>query len=288
MGMSLASLEVDHAVPWSKIMDALRRIESATSLSAIADAVTRSARELMACDGATFVAREADECHYVSEDAIGPLWRGLRFPMSMCLSGWVMQNVATATVPDIFLDPRIPYTVYEPTFARSVILVPVGSEPMAALGFYWKTTRAFDDRELRTAEMLAATVAPAVAHRYAQKTSERETERRHLMHEALHLGSWELDFGSCELSGSAVFKSHFGCQIDAALSYRDMLLSIALADSARLQRGLRNVVNDGKPLDMVATVRGLDGHDRKVQLVASMETSLRGSSERIWGVSRLL
>lgn len=288
--MSVANLstEAGDSPPWSKIMDTLKRLESASSLSAIADAVTRSARELMTCDGATFVAGEADECHYVSEDAIGPLWKGLRFPMSSCLSGWVMQHGRTALVPDIFHDPRIPLTVYEPTFARSVILVPVGSDARAAVGFYWKAPRTFHEHEVRTAEMLASAVAPVVAHRHAQTIFERELERRHLMHETLHLGSWELNFTACELSSSALFKSHFGRPLDGAFSYRDMLLSVVPEDSARLQQGLRDLVTDGRTLDVVARVRGLDGSFRPVQIIGRLETSIRDASDLIWGVSRSL
>lgn len=39
---------------------------------------------------------------------------------------------------------------------------------------------------------------------------------------------------------------------------------------------------------MTTWVRGLDGQDRRVQLVATRETSLAEASEHVWGVSRLL
>lgn len=242
----LEEADVGQTLPWSKFRDTFRRLERATSLSGIADAIARSARELLACDGATFVAREGDQCHYVSEDAIGPLWKGLRFPMSSCISGWVMQHGTTAAVEDVLLDPRIPRSAYEPTFARSVIMVPVGEAARASIGFYWKTSRCFDQADIRLAEMLAATVSPVVAHRYAETAFERERERRHLMHEALQLGAWELQFGGCELSSSALFKSHFGRRLDDPFSYRDLLMSIAVADRSRFQQAVGNLVNNGQ------------------------------------------
>ncbi len=85
--------------------------------------------------------READECHYVSEDAIGPLWKGLRFRDVLTLFfGLGDEGMSkTALVPDIFKDARIPPKVSEePTFALpAAILVPVGSEGLSRLiGFY--------------------------------------------------------------------------------------------------------------------------------------------------------
>ncbi len=44
--------------------------------------VRHAARELTGADGATFVLRDADKCFYADEDAIAPLWKGQRFPMS--------------------------------------------------------------------------------------------------------------------------------------------------------------------------------------------------------------
>ena len=34
----------------------------------------------------------ANHCYYADEDAISPLWKGQRFPMSACISGWAMLN----------------------------------------------------------------------------------------------------------------------------------------------------------------------------------------------------
>ena len=46
-----------------------------------------AARRLIGADGVTLVLREGHSCHYVEEDAISPLWKGQRFPMSACVSG---------------------------------------------------------------------------------------------------------------------------------------------------------------------------------------------------------
>ena len=97
-----------------------------------------AARHLVGADGITVVLRDSDHCLYLEEDAIAPLWKGRRFPMAQCISGWVMLNATPVVIPDVFNDPRIPAAAYSPTFVRSMAMVPVGAEhPIGAVGAYW-------------------------------------------------------------------------------------------------------------------------------------------------------
>ena len=87
---------------------------------------------------ALFVLRQGGHCYYADEDAIGPLWKGLRFPLDQCISGWVMTRGIPAAIPDIFVDPRIPQEAYRPTFVKSLLMVPVRPpDAQAAIGLYW-------------------------------------------------------------------------------------------------------------------------------------------------------
>lgn len=61
------------------------------------------ARELVDADGATFVLRDERQCFYVDEDAIQPLWRGQRFPLDACISGWSMLHSEQVVVTDSVL-----------------------------------------------------------------------------------------------------------------------------------------------------------------------------------------
>jgi hypothetical protein len=125
--------------------------------------VRRAARELTGADGATFVLREGDLCHYADEDAIGPLWKGQRFPMHSCISGWAMQHRHPAVVEDIYADPRIPVSAYEPTFVRSVVMVPIRAlEPVGAIGAYWSGKRLAAPGEVRLLQALADTTSVAM------------------------------------------------------------------------------------------------------------------------------
>jgi putative two-component system response regulator len=98
------------------------------------------ARRIAAADGATFVVRDGRFCFYVDEDAIGPLWRGQRFPLDECITGWAMIHNDVAFVPHPFSDDRIPHAAYRPTFIKSLVAVPIGDDvPVGAIGVYWAT-----------------------------------------------------------------------------------------------------------------------------------------------------
>lgn len=105
--------------------------------SLLCAAVLGSARRIATAHGATFVLRDGDNCFYVDEDAIAPLWRGQRFPLTDCISGWAMLHDEVAVVPDVTGDPRVPQAAYRPTFVSSLVMVPMGTPAVGALGVYW-------------------------------------------------------------------------------------------------------------------------------------------------------
>jgi len=145
------------------LQDARQRFQAADNRQAVIEAVRETARRICKADGITFVLREGELCHYVEEDAIGPLWKGQKFPLSACISGWAMLNARTAVIEDVFADPRIPYDAYLPTFVKSLIMTPVGEKHVAAMGAYWKETRHFSDEEIATVRNFAAMVGETLS-----------------------------------------------------------------------------------------------------------------------------
>ncbi|HEU5036030.1 MAG TPA: GAF domain-containing protein [Nocardioides sp.] len=131
------------------------------TVAELANVVRTHARAAAGADGATFVLREADRCFYVDEDSIAPLWKGQRFPIASCISGWAMLHDAPVVIRDISLDPRIPQAAYRPTFVRSLLMVPVGrGRPRAAIGAYWaRLHRASDDEQDRLLALADAAAA---------------------------------------------------------------------------------------------------------------------------------
>src|SRR4029453_8196129 len=84
------------------LVEGIQHLPLARNLGTVQEIVRRSARQLTGADGATFVLRDGDKCHYADEDAITPLWKGQQFPMSACISGWAMIPRQPAVIPDIY------------------------------------------------------------------------------------------------------------------------------------------------------------------------------------------
>ncbi|MCZ7525611.1 MAG: GAF domain-containing protein [Acidimicrobiia bacterium] len=142
---------------------AVGRLGVVERLVEIQETVRTAARQVVLADGATFVLRDGDECFYADEDAMSPLWKGQRFPLTRCISGWAMLNDEVAIVPDITQDERIPLEAYRPTFVKSLVMVPVGrGGPAAAIGAYWARVHAATLREVEMLEELADATAAAI------------------------------------------------------------------------------------------------------------------------------
>jgi GAF domain-containing protein len=159
---------------WKLLTAAEDRLQAAASTDDVIEVVRSAARGIFSADGVTFVLRDGDLCHYVEEDAIGPLWKGQRFPMSACISGWSMLHGQTVAIEDVFADPRIPHDAYRRTFVKSLIMTPVSSvSPVAAIGAYWRERRRFNEREIAVVKTLGAAVGGVLAGLLAPKASGR-------------------------------------------------------------------------------------------------------------------
>lgn len=138
------------------LVEVVQELSLARNLDTVVDVVRCAARNLTGADGATFVLRDGDKCYYVEEDAISPLWKGQRFPMSTCISGWVMLNAQPVIIEDIYSDPRIPAAAYRPTFVKSLAMVPIRKEqPIGAIGNYWARKRVPTNEEVSILQALA-------------------------------------------------------------------------------------------------------------------------------------
>lgn len=146
--------------PDDRLALAIESLARARSLDEVLPLAAEAARELTGADGVAFVLRDGDQCYYAEESAIGPLWKGKRFPMTECISGWVMMNRQAAAIEDVYSDPRIPHAAYRATFVKSMAMVPVrDNDPIAALGAYWATRRRATQAELQQLKVLADTSA---------------------------------------------------------------------------------------------------------------------------------
>ncbi|MET0820279.1 MAG: sensor domain-containing diguanylate cyclase [Aeromicrobium sp.] len=146
-----------------RLVTAVQELSLARDLPQVQQIVRTTARELAGSDGATFVLRDGDQCYYADEDAIEPLWKGSRFPMETCISGWTMLNRQTAVIEDIYADERIPHVAYRPTFVKSLAMVPIRSlDPIGAIGNYWADGHVASEAEIRLLQALADATSVAM------------------------------------------------------------------------------------------------------------------------------
>lgn len=158
----------------ARLIGLVRALSFARSLSDITSTVTQAARSMVGADGVTFVLRDGDRCYYADEDAIGPLWKGQRFPAKACISGWCMMHRETVVLEDIYDDARIPADAYRPTFVRSLAMVPVRPEnPIAAIGAYWRTEHRASEAELAILQAVADATSLAISNVELSLTQER-------------------------------------------------------------------------------------------------------------------
>ncbi|WP_176593883.1 ATP-binding protein [Sphingobium sp. EM0848] len=151
------------AARWSIAAEAMEALAGARSLDAVTNVLRAFARRAVGADGIAIVLRDEDQCHYIAEDSMEPLWAGQRFPSENCVSGWAMEHRQTAVIADIFDDPRVPVEAYRTTFVRSMLMVPIGRiDPIAAVGAYWSEFGQPTDNEIALLEALARAASTAL------------------------------------------------------------------------------------------------------------------------------
>ncbi|WDT74282.1 MAG: GAF domain-containing sensor histidine kinase [Candidatus Manganitrophus sp.] len=145
------------------LIGVVQELSHARDLETVQKIVRRAARALTGADGATFVLREGDLCYYADEDAVAPLWKGKRFPMAACISGWAMLNCQSTVIEDIYTDPRIPADAYRPTFVQSLAMVPIRTAaPIGAIGNYWATRHRATPEQVKLLQALADSTSIAL------------------------------------------------------------------------------------------------------------------------------
>lgn len=141
------------------------RLAMARGVEEILRVVRTYARKLVGADGITFVLREDDKCYYADEDAISPLWKGQRFPLERCISGWAMLHGEAVVIEDVYADARIPHAAYRVTFVQSLVMVPVhADDPVAAIGAYWARPHKPSDESVEMLKRIANSAAVAMTN----------------------------------------------------------------------------------------------------------------------------
>ena len=145
------------------LVEAIEKLAGAGEIDDIVATLRATARRLIGADGIAVILRDQEQCWYVEEDAMGPLWKGRKFPLASCISGWAMLHKQTVIIEDIRDDARIPQELYSDTFVRSLLMVPVRSaDPIGAIGAYWSDCHRATKSQVETLERLARATATAM------------------------------------------------------------------------------------------------------------------------------
>lgn len=193
--------------------------------------------------------RDGDKCYYADENSLAPLWKGLRFPMSACVSGWCMQHSEVVTIPDIYQDPRVPVDAYRPTFVKSLCLVPIRlASPIGAIGCYWASHYEPTPEEIKTLQILANSSAVALENLELRNAvlsksleSEANATKSRDIELYLHTLAHDLKSPLGTLMGMAeLLIMHSGAQLDARAN--EYLSSMTRAGN-RLNRQIERVLS---------------------------------------------
>lgn len=105
----------------------------------ITSTLKTAAKRLIHCDASSIIIRVDEDCHYIDEDSEQPLWKGMRFPLNNCITGWAILNGSTAIIPDIYDDARVPAELYRHTSIQSMMVAPLKNKNMqgGAISVYW-------------------------------------------------------------------------------------------------------------------------------------------------------
>jgi len=246
--------------PRSDLIRVIQRLATCRRLDDVIATLRDAARSLTGADGVTVVLREGDFVHYVDESAIAPLWKGRRFPIEECASGWCMLHARQVAIPDVYADVRVPHDVYQRTFVHSLVLTPIRSDdPIGALGAYWSHEHVAGESELELLRALADSAAVAMANAQLIENLEQAAARKDellsmLAHElrnplaplrnALHVLRLQPDEKSARRARDVMERQvdHLGRMVDDLL---DMARLQKSALEVRLQRvDLRRILEE--------------------------------------------
>ncbi len=239
----------------------IEKIAAVRDLPSLMAIVRHSVRELTGADGATLVLRDNGHCHYVDEDAIGPLWKGQRFPLESCISGWAMLHAEAVTIEDIYADPRIPHEAYRPTFVKSLAMVPIGrDQPVGAIGCYWARQHFATPEELELQQALADAMSVGLANidlfqhletsrqgAEESATLARESQARlQLVLEATNEGLWDWDLRSGVVYRSPRYYELIGYKPETALGDFDFFRKLVHPHDLERVLGIIDAHRQGK------------------------------------------
>ena len=268
------------------LREASERLGAARSIAAVVEALRLTARDALDAEGIAVVLKDGDQCYYVAEDAIGPLWRGNRYPADTCISGWVMRHRQTTVIADVRTDARVPQDAYRATFVRSLIMAPIGTpEPVAALGAYWSEPGDHGPEVIDRLQMLAQLAGTAIENARLIHAMEESERLRTLTLDAGRMGTWALDALTYRLETSETCRVTFGRDPAAPFTYADFAAAVCPEDRDRVRAAIAGSLAEGRDYHVEYRITTPAGDQRWIEARGRPALLLGGGVEGMAGVT---
>ena len=151
------------------LSDAMEELCSARTQEEVVRIGAALARKACNVDSVSVVLTSGEQFHYEPGSKPNTISQTVRSKVIMRMSAWALEAAQTAVVPDIHRDERTRSHTNGSTFARSLVVVPVGGRtPFAAITCAWAQERWPAATDVLVLEALARATGLALTYRMNQ------------------------------------------------------------------------------------------------------------------------
>jgi two-component sensor histidine kinase len=151
------------------LSDAMEELCSARTQEEVVRISATLARKACNVDSISIVLTSGEQFHHTPGAKRDTISQGVRSKVIMRMSAWVLEAGQTAVVPDVHRDERTRSHTNGTTFARSLVVVPVGGRaPFAAITCAWAQEHWPAATEVLILEALARATGLALTYRLSQ------------------------------------------------------------------------------------------------------------------------
>jgi two-component sensor histidine kinase len=158
------------------LSDAMEELCSARTQEEVVRIGAALAKKACNVDSISIVLASGEQFHFAAGDKPDTIALTIRSKVIMRMSAWALEAAQTAVVPDIHRDERTRSHTNGSTFARSLVVVPVGGRtPFAAITCAWTQERWPGATDVLVLEALARATGLALSYRL-NHTSQNEPD----------------------------------------------------------------------------------------------------------------
>ena len=148
------------------LSDAMEELCAARTQEEVVRISATLAKKTCSVDSISIVLTSGEQFHYVSGDKPDTISLSIRSKVIMRMSAWALEAAQTAVVPDIHRDERTRSHTNGSTFARSLVVIPVGGRtPFVAITYAWAQERWPAATDVLVLETLARATGLALTNR---------------------------------------------------------------------------------------------------------------------------